>query len=133
MVFPRPTSSAMKRFTRDDAGARIAARLAEGVQLLEDDAAHAGLLVELAPRGVVERLVDADEAAGQRPAAAVRRIGALDDQGLQHAALDGQQHDVDGDRRALELAGVVLLQELGVVGRRRRLGAGGCAGGHGPV
>src|SRR5262249_39273707 len=51
----------------DDSLARIAIDGAERVELLEEDPRDARLLGELAPRRFVERLVDADEPAGERP------------------------------------------------------------------
>ena len=54
---------------RHHALARIAVDGAEGVELLEEDLAQAGLFLELAPRRFIERFVDAHEAARQRPLA----------------------------------------------------------------
>jgi hypothetical protein len=51
----------------DDALARITLHGAEGVELLQEDLAQAGFLLQLAAGGVIERFLDADEATGQRP------------------------------------------------------------------
>ena len=83
----------------DDALARIAIERAERVELLEVDVGDAGFLLELAARGVVERLVDADEAAGQRPRVLERLQLALDQQHLEVGLVEPEHDAVDGERR----------------------------------
>jgi hypothetical protein len=81
----------------DDALARVALRCAKGVELLEVEAGDAGLLLEFAAGGFFEALVDADEAAGQRPAHFVGALFALDEQDLQVGLVVAEHDAVNGD------------------------------------
>ena len=62
----------------DHPPARVAGGVAEGVELLEEDALQARLLAQLAAGGVVERLVELHESARQRPSPTERFAIALD-------------------------------------------------------
>ena len=88
--------------------ARVSIERAVGVELLEKDLAQAGLLFELAQGRVLERLVDVDEAAGQRPLAQEGLEPAPDQQDLELVLVEVEaEHDaVDGQRRPGPLVGV---------------------------
>ena len=80
---------------RDDPRARVAVGRAEREELLDEDVGEPGLVAQ-DPRGsIVERLVDADEAAGERPAALGGRSG-LDARGASRARRRGRS---EGRRR----------------------------------
>ena len=61
----------------------------------------------------IEGLVDADEAAGQRPAAGMRKLVPLQQQRREPARAQPQQDEIDGEGRALVGGGIILRQELG--------------------
>jgi hypothetical protein len=61
----------------DDALTGIAVHGAKGVELLQKHALEAGFLRQFAPGGVIKRLLDADEAAGQCPLVPVLASGRL--------------------------------------------------------
>ena len=85
----------------------VAARVAVRPQLVEEARRHhAGLLTELAARGGLEVLVDADEPAGEGQPATERFLAALDEQHLERVVPDGQADHVHGDREDRVLAGV---------------------------
>jgi hypothetical protein len=84
----------------DDALARIAAERAERVELLEVHVLDPGLLLELALRGLVDRLAEPHEPAGQRPRVLERRQLALDQQHLQIGLVEAEHHAVHRQRRA---------------------------------
>ena len=67
---------------RRQPAARVAARLRVGAQLLEVHRAHAGLLAQLALRGLLGALVGADEPAREREGPA---LGLLEPAGEEHA------------------------------------------------
>ena len=87
---------------RDHSFAGIPVGFAERVQLLQEDAANAGFLVELALRGCLEALVRLDESAWQRPFAPERFLRAPDQQNGESAASDREDDNVgrDGGMRA---------------------------------
>src|SRR5581483_1284429 len=58
---------------------------------------NAGGSGKLASRRLVEHLARAHQAAGERPASAPRAATQLNEVGLEPAALDREQHRVDGD------------------------------------
>ena len=80
----------------DGVPARVAARVAERAELLELRRAHgeARLLVELARRGAVERLVLVHEPAGQRPAALERLVLPADEQDGEVVRAQRERDDV---------------------------------------
>ena len=84
---------------RHNAAARVAAGLAEGVELLQVDLANAGILMEFADGGGVQRFVLADEAAGKRVTVFERLGEALDQQEMEPPVADGEQDDVDGHKQ----------------------------------
>ena len=90
--------SLTKRVVSDryDPLARVAVYGAEGVELLEEDLAKPGLLLELAPRGFIERLVEAHEPARQCPLAFERRQRPLNQHHLQLFLVQAEDDAVDG-------------------------------------
>jgi len=73
----------------------------------ERGAVDAGLLVQLAPSCLAERLFRALEATRDRPHACERIDAALDEKHLQPALRHRQHDDVDGDREGRKLRRVV--------------------------
>ena len=99
---------------RDDVHARVAAGIAVGAELRQHARGiDAGLLAELALRGLVERLGRALEASGDRPHVLERRLATSDEQHVQHPAGHGQDHDVDRDGEGWELGWVVAGGRVG--------------------
>src|SRR5262245_44298738 len=95
---------------RNDALARVAIDGAERVELLEEHLAEARLFLELAPRSVFEQLLDADEAARQRPLAFERGQGPLYQQDLEIVGIDAEDDAVDGEGGArVFIAGHAVL------------------------
>jgi hypothetical protein len=90
----------------DDALARIAAERAERVELLEVDVVDAGLLLELALRGLVDGLVEPHEPTRQRPRVLERRQLALDQQHLEIGLVEAEHHAVHRQRRPRIFVGV---------------------------
>src|SRR5262249_28391666 len=80
---------------RHHPAARIAARITKRVELLQIDVRDPGFLAQLAQRRVIERFAVEHETAGNRPTARVRRNAALDEQHVQAALANGEDHDVD--------------------------------------
>ena len=83
----------------DDVPARVATGRAEGLKLVQGDAAEAGLFAQLALRGLGEVLVGIDEATGQRPAPGKWLVGPPYEQHLVAAGSGPDQHDIDGHGR----------------------------------
>ena len=93
---------------RDDVHARVAPGIAVGAELGQQArGVDAGLLGELAPRRLVQRLVGTLEPAGNRPHALERLLAAADEQHVEHALGHGQDDDVDRDGEGRELRRVV--------------------------
>src|SRR6266702_1349083 len=86
---------------RHDPAMRIALGVAEGVQLLEVDAAHAGLGRQQAARSALERLVGVHPPARERPAPREYAAPDANQQQLQRAVEDREHRHVDRDRRRL--------------------------------
>jgi hypothetical protein len=88
-----------QRVVRDghDAATWITVRVAEGEELLEEDVRHAGLLFELATSGSLERLALANESTRQRPATLEGRNAPPDQQDLQLARAQREDHEIDRD------------------------------------
>ena len=98
---------------RDDVHARVAPRVAVGAELGQQARdVDAGLLGELAPCRLVERLVGALEPAGRRPHALERLLPAPDEEGVQDAVDHGQDDHVDRDREGGERARVVAGRDV---------------------
>jgi len=86
---------------RHDPAVRIALGVAERVELLEVDAAHARLGGQQTARGALERLVGLHPAARQRPAPGEHAAPDAHEQRLQRAVEDREHRHVDRDRRRL--------------------------------
>src|SRR5689334_16382987 len=78
----------------DPAAARIAARLAEGVELLQVHAANAGMLGERPAGGGVDRIVGSHHRARQAPAILKRWAGAPGEEQLEAAVAHGEERDI---------------------------------------
>jgi|GEM_PF-5382535 len=87
----------------DDALAGIALHGSEGLVLLQEDLMQTGLLLQLAAGGVIERFLDADKAARQRPLVFEGRKAAPDEQDLQFTAIEAEGHaiKIEGGVRVL--------------------------------
>src|SRR6185369_17335121 len=85
----------------------------EGVELFQMRLCDPCLFVEHPLGGGIERLVNSDEAAGQRPATGERMLVAMEQQSRQASLLKTQQHQIDRDRRPLEGGRVIVFQEIG--------------------
>ena len=72
------------------------------------------LLAQDTRGGVLERLVDPDEAAGQRVAPRMRVAIALQQQDGGPGAGQPQQHQIDGDGGPRVIGGIVARQEGGL-------------------
>ena len=94
---------------RDDVHPRVAPGIAVGAELGQQArGVDAGLLGQLSLRRLVQRLVGALEAAGDRPHPLERRHAAADEQDVQPAAGHGQDDHVDRDGERRELRRVVV-------------------------
>jgi hypothetical protein len=91
---------------------RITIHGAEGEKLLDIGIAHPRLFAEDAQRGIVERFIDTDETARQRPFAARRMLVALVQQRDGRSMKDRHQHEIYGDRGAIVERRIIARQEL---------------------
>ena len=77
---------------RDHPAARIACRIAEGIELLEVDVPDARLLFELAARGIFERFPVANKPSRKRPASFERRHAATDEHHVERGLPKREDH-----------------------------------------
>jgi hypothetical protein len=81
---------------RDDAGARIALRIAEGIELLEEHAGHADLLLEQAASGILERFIETNEATRDLGLTLERGLGPLHQEHPVERGKEVGQHAISG-------------------------------------
>ena len=85
---------------------RIAVGLAKGVELLQVDVGDVGFLFDFAERRIIEILLLAYKAAGQRPLACKRVVRAANEQHCQLIVLKSEQDHIHRDGGAGMFVGV---------------------------
>ena len=112
----------------DHPAARVAPDLTEGVELFDEHAAQAALLLQHTIRGRRQRVAEVHESARQRVGAGERRLGAAQQQRVQRTRVQRQQGDVDRQvwvRVVVELVDALFHARSIYLGRRRGKGRPG--------
>lgn len=84
----------------DDASARVAVGVAEGVELFEENVFDVGFFFEFAAGGLVESFLHVDEATGESPCAEMRLDAAPDEEDLKNVTSKAEDHAIDRERGA---------------------------------
>src|SRR5579859_716355 len=94
---------------RNHAGARIAVRIAKGIELLHIEVTQPRLFFQFAARRRLQRLAHLDKSAGNGPVALKGPVAPLDKQRLQIAFLQTQDDHIHRYGWSLPLAGVIMM------------------------